>query len=168
MAQEIEPTFRCGRDQTGPVSEMTDSDVISAVTLQSLVEESAWLSTVGVLLILDRLQTGDLSITQEHTREASQRFKELGDAQRRPPVRRDAAGRPPRRIVFAPSCRRRSTSEGFTTRRLTSMRHRKPRDRPLDGSLIVDKPPGLTSTDVVSRARNAGAGIAAGTNQVIA
>ncbi len=33
------------------------------------------------------------------------------------------------------------------------MRHRKPRGRPLDGWLIVDKPPGLTSTDVVNRVR---------------
>jgi tRNA pseudouridine55 synthase len=32
-------------------------------------------------------------------------------------------------------------------------RHRKPRGRPLDGWLIVDKPPGLTSTDVVNRVR---------------
>jgi tRNA pseudouridine55 synthase len=30
---------------------------------------------------------------------------------------------------------------------------RKPRGRPLDGWLIVDKPPGLTSTDVVNRVR---------------
>jgi tRNA pseudouridine55 synthase len=33
------------------------------------------------------------------------------------------------------------------------MRHRKPRGRPLDGWLIVDKPRGLTSTDVVNRVR---------------
>jgi tRNA pseudouridine55 synthase len=33
------------------------------------------------------------------------------------------------------------------------MRHRKSRGRPLDGWLIVDKPPGLTSTDVVNRVR---------------
>ena len=33
------------------------------------------------------------------------------------------------------------------------MRHRKPRGRPLDGWLIVDKPQGLTSTDVVNRVR---------------
>ncbi len=33
------------------------------------------------------------------------------------------------------------------------MRHRKPRGRPLDGWLIVDKPAGLTSTDVVNRVR---------------
>ena len=33
------------------------------------------------------------------------------------------------------------------------MRHRKPRGLPLDGWLIVDKPPGLTSTDVVNRVR---------------
>ena len=33
------------------------------------------------------------------------------------------------------------------------MRHRKPRGRKLDGWLIVDKPPGLTSTDVVNRVR---------------
>ena len=33
------------------------------------------------------------------------------------------------------------------------MRHRKPRGRTLDGWLIVDKPPGLTSTDVVNRVR---------------
>ncbi len=31
------------------------------------------------------------------------------------------------------------------------MRHRKPRGRPLDGWLIIDKPQGLTSTDVVNR-----------------
>ena len=33
------------------------------------------------------------------------------------------------------------------------MRHRKPKGRPLDGWLIVDKPQGLTSTDVVNRVR---------------
>ncbi|MCW3474707.1 tRNA pseudouridine(55) synthase TruB [Limobrevibacterium gyesilva] len=33
------------------------------------------------------------------------------------------------------------------------MRHRRPRGRPLDGWLIVDKPQGLTSTDVVNRVR---------------
>ncbi|MCX7381981.1 MAG: tRNA pseudouridine(55) synthase TruB [Alphaproteobacteria bacterium] len=33
------------------------------------------------------------------------------------------------------------------------MRHRKPRGRPLDGWLVVDKPQGLTSTDVVNRVR---------------
>jgi tRNA pseudouridine55 synthase len=33
------------------------------------------------------------------------------------------------------------------------MYHRKPRGLPLDGWLIVDKPPGLTSTDVVNRVR---------------
>jgi tRNA pseudouridine55 synthase len=33
------------------------------------------------------------------------------------------------------------------------MRQRKPRGRPLDGWLIVDKPQGLTSTDVVNRVR---------------
>ena len=33
------------------------------------------------------------------------------------------------------------------------MRHRKPRGRALDGWLIVDKPAGLTSTDVVNRVR---------------
>ncbi len=33
------------------------------------------------------------------------------------------------------------------------MRHRKPRGLPLDGWLIVDKPAGLTSTDVVNRVR---------------
>ena len=33
------------------------------------------------------------------------------------------------------------------------MRQRKQRGRPLDGWLIVDKPPGLTSTDVVNRVR---------------
>ena len=33
------------------------------------------------------------------------------------------------------------------------MRHRKPKGRPLDGWLIVDKPKGLTSTDVVNRVR---------------
>ena len=33
------------------------------------------------------------------------------------------------------------------------MPRRKPRGRPLDGWLIVDKPPGLTSTDVVNRVR---------------
>ena len=32
-------------------------------------------------------------------------------------------------------------------------RQRKPRGRALDGWLIVDKPPGLTSTDVVNRVR---------------
>ena len=32
-----------------------------------------------------------------------------------------------------------------------SMSRRKPRGRPLDGWLIIDKPPGLTSTDVVNR-----------------
>ncbi|MBN9509310.1 MAG: tRNA pseudouridine(55) synthase TruB [Alphaproteobacteria bacterium] len=35
------------------------------------------------------------------------------------------------------------------------MRQRKLRGRPLDGWLIVDKPPGLTSTDVVNRVRRA-------------
>ncbi len=35
------------------------------------------------------------------------------------------------------------------------MRHRKPRGLPLDGWLIVDKPQGLTSTDVVNRVRRA-------------
>ena len=35
------------------------------------------------------------------------------------------------------------------------MRQRKPRGRKLDGWLIVDKPPGLTSTDVVNRVRRA-------------
>jgi tRNA pseudouridine55 synthase len=35
------------------------------------------------------------------------------------------------------------------------MRHRRPRGRPLDGWLIVDKPQGLTSTDVVNRVRRA-------------
>ncbi len=35
------------------------------------------------------------------------------------------------------------------------MPRRKPRGRPLDGWLIIDKPPGLTSTDVVNRARRA-------------
>ena len=33
------------------------------------------------------------------------------------------------------------------------MPRRKPRGRPLDGWLIIDKPPGLTSTDVVNRVR---------------
>ena len=33
------------------------------------------------------------------------------------------------------------------------MRRRKPHGRPLDGWLIVDKPAGLTSTDVVNRVR---------------
>jgi len=33
------------------------------------------------------------------------------------------------------------------------MSRRKPRGRPLDGWLIIDKPPGLTSTDVVNRVR---------------
>ncbi len=33
------------------------------------------------------------------------------------------------------------------------MRQRRKRGRPLDGWLIVDKPPGLTSTDVVNRVR---------------
>ena len=35
------------------------------------------------------------------------------------------------------------------------MSRRKPRGRPLDGWLIIDKPPGLTSTDVVNRVRRA-------------
>jgi tRNA pseudouridine55 synthase len=35
------------------------------------------------------------------------------------------------------------------------MPRRKPRGRPLDGWLIVDKPPGLTSTDIVNRVRRA-------------
>jgi tRNA pseudouridine55 synthase len=35
------------------------------------------------------------------------------------------------------------------------MRHRKPRGLPLDGWLIVDKPRGITSTDVVNRVRRA-------------
>ena len=35
------------------------------------------------------------------------------------------------------------------------MRHRKPRGLPLDGWLVVDKPQGLTSTDVVNRVRRA-------------
>jgi tRNA pseudouridine55 synthase len=34
------------------------------------------------------------------------------------------------------------------------MPRRKPRGRPLDGWLIIDKPPGLTSTDVVNRVRH--------------
>src|ERR1700756_5583418 len=33
------------------------------------------------------------------------------------------------------------------------MSRRKPRGRPLDGWLIIDKPAGLTSTDVVNRVR---------------
>ena len=33
------------------------------------------------------------------------------------------------------------------------MSRRKPRGRPLDGWLVIDKPPGLTSTDVVNRVR---------------
>src|SRR5580700_5435193 len=33
------------------------------------------------------------------------------------------------------------------------MPRRKPRGLPLDGWLIIDKPPGLTSTDVVNRVR---------------
>src|ERR1700747_3767609 len=37
----------------------------------------------------------------------------------------------------------------------TLMRNRRARGRPLDGGLIVDKPPGLTSTDVVNRVRRA-------------
>ena len=36
-----------------------------------------------------------------------------------------------------------------------AMPRRKPRGRPLDGWLIIDKPPGLTSTDVVNRVRRA-------------
>jgi len=36
---------------------------------------------------------------------------------------------------------------------MNKMRHRKQRGRPLDGWLVVDKPPGLTSTDVVNRVR---------------
>jgi len=35
------------------------------------------------------------------------------------------------------------------------MSRRKPRGRPLDGWQIIDKPPGLTSTDVVNRVRRA-------------
>jgi tRNA pseudouridine55 synthase len=35
------------------------------------------------------------------------------------------------------------------------MSRRKPRGRPLDGWLVIDKPPGLTSTDVVGRVRRA-------------
>ena len=35
------------------------------------------------------------------------------------------------------------------------MSRRKPRGRPLDGWLIIDKPPGVTSTDVVNRVRRA-------------
>ena len=35
------------------------------------------------------------------------------------------------------------------------MSRRKPRGRPLDGWLVIDKPPGLTSTDVVNRVRRA-------------
>ena len=35
------------------------------------------------------------------------------------------------------------------------MRQRRPRGRPLDGWLIIDKPPGMTSTDVVNRVRRA-------------
>ena len=35
------------------------------------------------------------------------------------------------------------------------MSRRKPRGRPLDGWLIIDKPPGLTSADVVNRVRRA-------------
>jgi tRNA pseudouridine55 synthase len=35
------------------------------------------------------------------------------------------------------------------------MSRRKPRGRPLDGWLIIDKPPGLTSTDVVNRVKRA-------------
>jgi tRNA pseudouridine55 synthase len=35
------------------------------------------------------------------------------------------------------------------------MPRRKPRGRLLDGWLIIDKPPGLTSTDVVNRVRRA-------------
>ncbi len=35
------------------------------------------------------------------------------------------------------------------------MSRRKPRGRPIDGWLIIDKPPGLTSTDVVNRVRRA-------------
>jgi tRNA pseudouridine55 synthase len=35
------------------------------------------------------------------------------------------------------------------------MPRRKPRGRPLDGWLIIDKPPGVTSTDVVNRVRRA-------------
>src|ERR1700755_1850739 len=35
------------------------------------------------------------------------------------------------------------------------MPRRKPRGRPLDGWLIIAKPPGLTSTDVVNRVRRA-------------
>src|SRR3954464_10070626 len=33
------------------------------------------------------------------------------------------------------------------------MSRRKPRGRPLDGWLIIDNPPGLTSTDVVNRVK---------------
>src|ERR1700712_4527385 len=35
------------------------------------------------------------------------------------------------------------------------MSRRKPRGRPLDGWLIIDKPPGMTSTDVVNRVKRA-------------
>ena len=35
------------------------------------------------------------------------------------------------------------------------MARRKPKGRPLDGWLIIDKPPGLTSTDVVNRVKRA-------------
>src|SRR6195952_4836626 len=35
------------------------------------------------------------------------------------------------------------------------MSRRKPRARPLDGWLIIDKPPGMTSTDVVNRVKRA-------------
>ena len=35
------------------------------------------------------------------------------------------------------------------------MNRRRPRGRPLDGWLVIDKPPGLTSTDVVNRVRRA-------------
>ena len=35
------------------------------------------------------------------------------------------------------------------------MSRRKPKGRPLDGWLIIDKPPGMTSTDVVNRVKRA-------------
>src|SRR5881398_1900149 len=55
----------------------------------------------------------------------------------------------PARIALgqAPLYIARSVSDGHLMR--------KRRGRPLDGWLIIDKPPGLTSTDVVNRVRRA-------------
>jgi tRNA pseudouridine55 synthase len=50
---------------------------------------------------------------------------------------------------------RRSAPTPRRPRTSAPMPRRKPRGRPLDGWLIIDKPPGLTSTDVVNRVRRA-------------